>query len=189
MIRRPSFSASSLAAALPLALALAGCGGGSQPGVASKTVHAEQWVGAVCSSFQRYDGATKRPLLVFQGLHLQFQYGEPKQGDIREKQIAASEEIVNATDRLIADLDAAGAPDTAHGRAFAVALVSAFQELRDSVNDVHSQAEALPAGSGRADASAELAPKIGAALQQWQQRVDDDRKASGTGIDLNCSGS
>ena len=119
-----------------LALACAGCGGGSQAGVATKTMPAKQWVAAACDSFQRYDGATKHPLLEFQGLHLEFQYGEPKQGEVRDKQTAASEEIVKATDRLIADLNAAGAPATAHGRAFADAVVAAFQELRDSVNHV-----------------------------------------------------
>src|SRR4029079_12236175 len=139
-------------AVLPLALAFAGCGGGSQAGVATKTVPAKQWVAAACDSFQRYDSATKHPLLEFQGLHLEFKYGEPRQGEIRDKQTAASEEIVKATDRLVADLNAAGAPATAHGRAFADAVVAAFQELRDSVNHVHSAAEALPTGSGRADA-------------------------------------
>jgi hypothetical protein len=103
--------------------------------------------------------------------------------------MAASQEIVKATDRLIADLDAAGAPDTPRGRQFAVELVSAFQELRDSVNDVHTQAEALPTGSGRADASAELSPKIGAALERWRRRAHDDREANGAEIDLVCGGS
>jgi hypothetical protein len=121
------------------------------------------------------------------GLHLEFEYGAPKQGEVREKQTAASEEIVKATDRLIADLNAAGAPAAAHGRAFADALVAAFQELRDSVNHVHSAAEALPAGSGRADASFELSPQIGAALAQLQRQVEHDRKASGAGLDLSCS--
>ena len=174
-------------AVLPLALAFAGCGGGDQAGVATKTVPATQWAAAACDSFQRYDSATKHPLLEFQGLHLEFQYGQPKQGEVRDKQTAASEEIVKATDRLIADLNAAGAPATAHGRAFADALVAAFQELRDSVNHVHSAAKALPTGSGRADASFELSPQIGAALAQLQRQVEHDRKASGAGLDLSCS--
>jgi hypothetical protein len=198
MIRRRSFSSYSHAtrvptrwrwgtAVLPLALAFAGCGGGSQAGVASKTVPATQWAAATCDSFQRYDGATKHPLLEFQGLHLEFEYGEPKQGEVRDTQTDASEEIVKATDRLIADLNAAGAPATPHGRAFAEALVAAFQELRDSVNHVHGAAEALPTGSGRADASFELSPQIGAALAQLQRQVEHDRKASGAGLDLSCS--
>jgi hypothetical protein len=176
-------------AVVPLALALAGCGGGSKSGVASKTVPANQWTAATCDSLQRYDRATKRPLVEFQGLHLEFQYGEPKQGEVRDKQTAASEQIVKATDQLIADLNAAGAPETAHGREFANTLVSAFQELRDSVNDVHSAAEALPTGGDRADAGAELSPRIGAALAQWQRRVEQDRKASGAGLDLSCGDS
>jgi hypothetical protein len=142
-----------------------------------------------CDSFDRYDGATKHALLEFQGLHLQFQYGEPKQGEVRDKQTVASQDIVEATDRLIADLNAAGAPATTHGRAFAEALVAAFQELRDSVNHVHTAAEALPAGSGRADASAELSPQIGAALAEWQRQVEHDRKANGAGLDLGCGSS
>ena len=197
MIRKPSSSTSSHATRAParrrwvtavplLALAFAGCGG-SQAGVATKTVPAKQWAAAACDSFQRYDGATKHPLLEFQGLHLEFQYGKPKQGEVRDKQTAASEEIVKATDRLIADLNAAGAPATAHGRAFADALVAAFRELRDSVNHVHSAAEALPTGSGRADTSFELSPQIGAALARLQLQVEHDRKASGAGLDLSCS--
>jgi hypothetical protein len=176
-----------VAAALPLALAFTGCGGGSQAGVVTKTVPAAQWEAVACDSFHRYDTATKHPLLEFQGLHLQFQYGEPKQGEVRDEQAAASEEIVKATDRLIADLNAAGAPATAHGRTFADALVAAFQELRDSVNRIHSAAEALPAGSGRADATFELSPQIGAALAQWQRQVERDRKANGAGLDISCS--
>ena len=196
MIRKPSSSTYSHATRAParrrwvtavplLALAFAGCGG-SQAGVATKTMPAKQWAAAACDSFQRYDSATKHPLLEFQGLHLEFEYGEPKQGEVRDKQTAASEEIVKATDRLIADLNA-GAPATAHGRAFADALVAAFQELRDSVNRVHSTAEALPTGPGRADASAELSPQIGAAIAQWQRQVEHDRKANGVGLDLSCS--
>jgi hypothetical protein len=65
--------------------------------------------------------------------------------------------------------------------------VAAFQELRDSVNHVHSAAEALPAGSGRADASFELSPQIGAALAQLQRQVEQNRKANGAGLDLSCS--
>jgi hypothetical protein len=175
-----------MTAVLPLALALAGCGGGSQAGVATTTVPAKQWAAAACDSFQRYDGATKHPLLEFQGLHLQFQYGEPKQGEVRQKQAAASEQIVKETDRLIADLNAAGAPATAHGRAFADALVAAFQELRDSVDHVHTAAEALPTGSGRADASFELSPQVGSALAQLQHQLEHDRKTNGAGLDLSC---
>jgi hypothetical protein len=55
------------------------------------------------------------------------------------------------------------------------------------VNRIHSAAEALPAGSGRADATFELSPQIGAALAQWQRQVERDRKANGAGLDISCS--
>ena len=109
-----------------------------------------------CDSLGRYDRATKQPLLVFQGLHLQFSYGQPKQGDVRDKQLAASAQIVRATDQLIADLDAAGVPDTAHGRAFAEELAAAFRQMRDSVDDVHhrpTRCRTIPAAPTRVPSS------------------------------------
>lgn len=180
---------STIAAAL--ALTAAGCGGSGRTGagVASTTIPAEKWVDTVCGSLGRYDKATKHPFLVFQGLHLQFKYGVPKQSDVRARQLAASQSIVTATDHLIAELEAADAPKTAHGAAFEDELVSAFHELRDSIDHVHDEATSLPTGSGRADADAELSPEIGAALQQLAHRLDTDRTANGAGLDLRCGAS
>jgi hypothetical protein len=100
--------------------------------------------------------------------------------------VKASAAIVRATDRLISDTQAAGVPTTGHGRLFVDELVSALQELRDSVAHVHDQATSLPAGSGRADKDAELSPQIGAALEQLGKRVRADKAANGAGLDLMC---
>ena len=96
------------AAVVVLALTSAACG--DSGGSAAKTVSAVQWVDTVCGSLGRYDKATRQPFLVFQGLHLQFKYGVPTQSDVRDKQIAASQSIVTATDHLIAELEAAVRP-------------------------------------------------------------------------------
>lgn len=167
-----------------LALAAAACGGGS--GVAATTVPAGRWANTLCGSLERYDKATRRPFLVFQGLHLQFTYGVPKRSDVRAKQMDASAAIVEATDRLIADAQAAGVPGTSHGESFADELVSALRELRDSVAHVHDQAASLPTGSGGADKDAELSPKVGAALERLGTRIRADRAANGAGLDLRC---
>jgi hypothetical protein len=127
-----------------LALAAAACGGGGGSGAAASTVPAGQWADTICNILQRYDKATKQSFLVFQGLHLQFQYGEPKQSDVRDKQMKASVAILQATDQLIADAEAAGVPRTAHGKAFTDELVSALHELRDSVDGLHDRALSLP---------------------------------------------
>ena len=166
----------------------AACGGGGS-GVAAKAVPAGQWAAAVCRSIERYDRATAHPYVVFQGLHLEFKYGFPKQSAVRDKQIAASQSIVRATDELVVELKAAGTPMTPHGSAFANELVSATHELRDSVDHVHDQATSLPTGSGRAAADAELSPQIGAALMQLGHRLAHNRAANGAGISLRCGGS
>ncbi len=173
------------AAVVVLALAAVACGGG----VAASTVPAGHWVDTLCSDLERYDKTTKHSFLVFQGLHLQFKYGVPKQSDVRDKQLKASAAIVQATDQLIADAQAAGVPKTAHGEAFTDELVSALQELRDSVARVHDHATSLPTGSDRADQGAELSPQIGAALEQLGKRLDADKVTNGAGIDLTCGSS
>jgi hypothetical protein len=178
------------AAAALLALTAAACGtGSSSPRVAAKTVSAAQWNTAVCGSIGRYGKATEHPLLVFQGLHLEFKYGLPKQSEVRQKQIGASQSIVIATDRLITELEAAGTPRTTHGRAFANELVASFQELRDSVDQIHDQATALPTGTGQADKDSELSPEIGAALEEFGKRADANRKTNGAGLNLRCGAS
>jgi hypothetical protein len=174
------------AAVVVLALAAAGCGSGGGSGVVATTVPAGQWANTLCTSLGRYDRTTKQSFLVFQGLHLEFKYGLPKQSAVRDKQMRASAAIVQATDQLIADAQAAGVPKTAHGKDFTDELVSALRELRDSVARVHDQATSLPTGSDRADQSAELSPQIGAALEELGKRVDADRVANGAGIDLTC---
>jgi hypothetical protein len=181
--------ASAIVVALALALAVAACGGGGGSGAAASTVPAGQWADTICSSLQRYDKATKQSFLVFQGLHLQFQYGVPKQSDVRDKQMKASAAILQATDQLIANAKAAGVPRTAHGQAFTDELVSALHELRDSVDGIHDQALSLPTGSDRADQGAELSPQIGAALEQLGKRLDADKATNGGGVDLTCGGS
>jgi hypothetical protein len=177
------------AAVVVLALAAAACGSGAGSGVAASTVPAGQWVDTLCSKLERYDKTTMQSFLVFQGLHLQFKYGVPKQSDVRNKEMKASAAIVQATDQLIADAQAAGVPKTAHGKAFTDELVSALQELRDSVARVHDQATSLPTGSDRADQGAELSPQIGAALEQLGTRLDADKVTNGAGIDLTCGSS
>ncbi len=174
------------AAVVVLALAASACGSGGGSGVAAKTVPAGRWANALCSNLARYDKTTKQSFLVFQGLHLEFTYGVPKQSDVRDKQMKASSAIVQATDELITAAQAAGVPKTAHGRAFTDELVSALRELRDSVAHIHDQAISLPTGSDRADQSAELSPQIGAALEQLGKRVHADKAANGAGIDLTC---
>lgn len=169
-----------------LVLTAVACGSGGGSGVAATTVPAGRWAGSLCTSLERYDTATKRPFLTFQALHLEFTYGVPKQSDVRTKQLNASAAIVDATDRLIADMQAAGVPKTAHGKPFADELVSALRELRDSVADVHDQASSLPTGTGRADKDAELSPQIGAALEQLAKRLRADKSANGAGLDLRC---
>ena len=176
-------------AVVVLALTAAACGRGAGSGVAPRTVPAGPWANTFCRSLDRYDKATKHSFLVFQGLHLEFTYGVPKQSDVRDKQMNASAAIVEATDQLIADARAAGVPRTAHGKAFADGLVFALQELRDSVAQVHDEATSLPSGSDRADKGAELSPQIGAALEQVGKRVHADKVANGAGIDLTCGSS
>lgn len=110
MTRRPLHLWRFGAGLAALAASVAACGGGGDSGIAQRTVPADRWTTTLCGSLKRYDDATKRSFLAFQGLHLQFTYGEPKQGDARDKQVAASQAIVEATDRLITDVDAAGAP-------------------------------------------------------------------------------
>lgn len=174
------------AALVAVALAAAACGGGAGSGVAARTVPTGRWASSLCSSLERYDKTTKRPFLVFQGLHLEFTYGVPKQSDVRTKQMRASAAIVQATDDLIADTQAAGVPRAAHGKAFTDELVSTLREFRDAVADIHDQASSLPAGSGRADDDAELSPQIGGALEQVGKRIRADKAANGAGIDLSC---
>jgi len=169
-----------------LALAAAACGSGGGSGVAATTVPPARWANTLCSGLERYDKATRRPFLVFQGLHLEFTYGVPKRSDVRAKQMNASAAIVRATDQLIADTQAAGVPRTAHGKSFTDELVSALRELRDSVAHVHDQATSLSAGSGPADKDAELSPQIGAALERVGTRIRADKAANGTGLDLSC---
>jgi hypothetical protein len=166
-------------------LAAAACGSSSS-GAAPKTVSPGRYQNTVCASIARYSRATAQPFLVFQGLHLQFKYGIPTQSKVRDRQIAASQSIVKATDQLIAGLRAAGAPRTARGQAFADELLSAFHELHDSINHVHDQATSLPTGSGRADPDSELSPQIGAALEHLGKRLDSDRTTNGAGLDLHC---
>jgi len=176
--------AAASAVVVMLALAAAACGGGS--GVAATTVPAGRWAATLCGSLERYDKATRRPFLVFQGLHLEFTYGVPKRSDVRTKEMNASAAIVEATDWLIADAQAAGVPRTTHGESFADDLVSALRELRDSIAHVRDQATSLPTGPGRADKDAELSPRIGAALEQLGARLRADRAANGAGLDLSC---
>jgi hypothetical protein len=171
--------------AMVVVLAAAACGSSSS-GAAPKTVPPGRYHDTVCGSIGRYSRATAQPFLVFQGLHLQFTYGIPKRSAVRDKQIAASLSIVEATDQLIAGLRAAGVPRTAHGQAFADELLSAFHELHDSIDHVHDQAVSLPTGSGRADPDSELSPQIGAALEQLGKRLDSDRTTNGAGLDLHC---
>jgi hypothetical protein len=174
------------AAVVVLTLAAAACGGGDGSGAPAKTVLTGQRADTLCGSLKRYDTATKQSFIVFQGLHLQFQYGVPKQSDVRDKQMKASAAIVQAADQLIADAQAAGVPKTAHGKAFTDELVSALHELRDSVDRIYDQATSLPTGSDRADQSAELSPQIGAALEQLGKRLVSDKVTNGAGIDLTC---
>ena len=174
------------AVAVILALSAAACGGGGGSGVAATTVPAGRWASTLCTSLDRYGKATRRPFLVFQGLHLEFTYGVPRRSDVRIKQMNASAAIVDATDRLIADAQAAGVPRTAHGKSFTDELVSSLRELRDSVANVHDQATSLPTGSSRADKEAELSPQIGAALEQLAKRLRADKAANGAGLDLSC---
>lgn len=77
-------------------------------------------------------------------------------------------------------------PDTTHGRDFASGLDAAFRELRDVIDQIHSEAAALPSGSGRASANAELSPQVGAALADLQHRIKDDQRQSGDGLTLDC---
>jgi hypothetical protein len=182
----PRLVVSAAIAALALMPAACGSGGSNVAEVADNVVPAGKWVHTVCGTLRRYDSATKQPFLVFQGLHLQFKYGVPKRSDVRDKQIAASESIVTATDHLITELEAAGAPNTAHGSAFEDELVSAFHELRDSIDNVHDEATSLPTGSGRAGPASELSPEIGSALQQLAHRIDADRATNGAGLDIRC---
>ena len=184
--RAPAARRSVAGAIFVLALAAAACGSGGGSGVAARTVPAGRWASSLCSSLERYGKATNRPFLVFRGLHLEFTYGVPRRSDVRTKQMNASAAIVDATDRLIADSQAAGVPRTAHGKSFTDELVSALRELRDSVADVREQATSLPSGSGRADKDAELSPQIGAALEQVGKRLRADRAANGAGLDLSC---
>jgi hypothetical protein len=189
IVKAPAARRGVAAAAIVLALAAAACGSGGGSGVAARTVPAGRWTTTLCSNLERYGKATKRPFLVFQGLHLEFTYGVPKQSDVRAKQMDASAAIVDATDRLIADTQAVGVPRTAHGKPFTDELVSALRELRDSIAHVHDQATSLPTGSGRADRDAELSPQIGAALGQLGKRLRADQAANGAGLDLSCGGS
>ena len=168
-----------------LVLAATACGSSSS-GAAPKTVAPGRYQNMVCASIARYSRATAQPFLVFQGLHLQFKYGIPTQSKVRDKQIAASQSIVKATDQLIAGLRAAGVPRTAHGQAFADELLSAFHELHDTIDHVHDQATSLPTGSGQADPDSELSPQIGAALEHLGKRLDSDRTTNGAGLDLHC---
>jgi hypothetical protein len=174
-----------ITAAVVLALAAPACGNGGS-GVAARTVPAGRWASTLCGNLERYGHATTRPFLVFQGLHLEFAYGVPKRSDVRTKQMRASAAIVRATDELIADVQAAGVPRTAHGKPLTDQLVSALRELRDSVAHVHDEATSLPAGSGRADEDAELSPQIGAALGQLATRLRAAKAANGAGLDLSC---
>jgi len=174
-----------ITAVVVLSLAAAACGSGGT-GVAARTVPAGRWAKGLCGSLERYGRATRQPFLVFQGLHLEFDYGVPKRSDVRTKEMKASAAIVRSTDELIAETQAGGVPRTAHGKPFTDQLVAALRELRDSVAHVHDQATSLPAGSGRADKDAELSPQIGAALEQLATRLRADKAANGAGLDLSC---
>ena len=176
----------SVASAVMIVLTLTAAACGSGGGVAATTVPAERWTDTLCTNLERYEKATKRPFLVFQGLHLEFRYGVPKRSDVRTKQLNASAAIVDATDRLIADTQSAGVPKTAHGRPFADEFVSALRELRESVADVHDQASSLPTGTARANKDAELSPELGAALEQLAKRLRADKAEHGGGLDLSC---
>ncbi len=151
-----------------LALAACGGGGGSEGGGAgattadtgSRTVAVKDWVGAVCTSV----GTWQKTLQEAPDL------SNPT--DLEATKGAISDflgKVVGATDTLVADVRAAGVPDTPDGEAIATAMTDTLA----SVNTAFQKAKSDVDGLSTSDAAT-----FAAGLQQ----VGEDLTQAGTKV-------
>ena len=99
-----------------------------------------------------------------------------------DKQIAASQSIVTATDHLIAELESCGCAQTAHGPASPkTSSCPAFHEpAMSSTDHVHDEATSLPTGSaGPMPPLSSTGDRLRA--EQLGHRLDNDRTTNGAG--------
>ena len=158
--------------ALILAATAAACG--SSAGAA--TVAPERWRTSVCGAVRTYGRKLDRDYRPLDGVALEFKYGIPRRSDVRAKESAAIEALIEDTHALRERVDRAGIPRFEHGAEYRAELLGALDELEHRLDDLHSKAEALPGGDDRAPADALLTPVVQKAFTSVGTRMAKARE-------------
>jgi hypothetical protein len=160
-----------VAGAVLLALALAACssgdgggggegdGGGGNGGGGGTTVSADAYAKTLCTSMKSYvDDVTN--------LSSTFVSNLSPSADLagqRDAVVGFLDDVLDATDRLIADLGDAGVPDVDNGQEIDAAVKRSFEQARGIIEDARQQVQDLSLDDPQAFAT-ELS-SIGTAIQ------------------------
>ncbi len=135
---RSTFRAA-LAVAIPAAF-LAGCGGGSS-GKASGggTKSAKEWVSTFCTDAQTWGTSVKN---ASSSVDAQINNSGGDVATVKQALVKVLNDSVSATDTLLGQLEANGAPDVANGQKIQDAVLGAFRDGRTVFADALAKAQA-----------------------------------------------
>jgi uncharacterized phage infection (PIP) family protein YhgE len=131
-----------------LAVVAAGCGASPE----------QKWFDSVCADMGDWRGEIQQSADNVRG-----QLQSPRAGTLAAID-AEARQVVNATDKLAADLRALGPPDTESGAQAKQQLDALASQLETTVAAWKQAVESVPSGAGAAETAQKLAPLV-AALQ------------------------
>jgi hypothetical protein len=136
-------------------LAVAGCGGDSEPSAS------EDYANKVCSSFSTWltDVQSTAQTVTDAGL-----------GTTKDDIQSAVNDVGDATDQLDSDLKAAGPPDSEDGQKAASEVESLMSELRDQLATIQS---ALDSNAGILSIASTVSTAVSTSLQDLETTYDN----------------
>jgi hypothetical protein len=166
-----------LLALIALALVLPACGGDGGGGGGDR-VEPDAWAADVCGSVGTWlDDVQKRSGEIGKTAEQADSLEE-----VKREFIAFFEGVTGRTDEMLAEIEAAGAPDVDEGEAIAQDLQDSIRPLRDALVDAREQAEDLPtddqqAFAEQAVAAGQTVEKAGTDVQTAFERLDSEYDA------------
>jgi hypothetical protein len=122
-----------------VALVCAGCGSGSSSSSSSR-VSARAYTTSVCRAFITWEGAIKRTLAVATASASTTAQGKSELESFFKGAGAG-------TQKIVAELEAAGVPDVKNGEADSKAVITAFRRVTTAMQQGFTQAQTLPTGN------------------------------------------
>ena len=150
-------------------LAVSGCGG-------SDTSAAEGWASDVCSSVSTWKTSVQQ-------ITTDAANAIAKPGATREESTNAVQNGVDATQKLVDDLKALGAPDTPEGAQAKDDLDTFTTDTQETIDGVKSALADIPSGAGLAEIVTQLsgqAATLQQAIASGQQLVATSRISAAT---------